>query len=150
MSVLERDVVLTGMDGGRQTMDFPITRLANVEDTADVKQTPAAGDYLPIVDSGDGGQMKKAPFSAILGPITAAQKAAETAQAAAENAQGTADGAATAAQAAQTAADSAAAAAEGAAQAAQTAQAAAEGRATMEQVNAAIQAAVLDSWEGAY
>lgn len=115
MSVLERDVVLTGMDGGRQTMDFPITRLANVEDTADVKQTPAAGDYLPIVDSGDGGQMKKAPLSAILEPIAAAQAAAGTAQTAAEAAQD-----------------------------------AAEGRATMEQVNAAIQAAVLGSWEGSY
>lgn len=150
MSVLERDVVLTGQSGGRPTMDFPITRLANIEDTADVKEAPAAGDYLPIVDSGDGGQMKKAPFSAILGSITAAQEAAGTAQAAAETAQGTADGALAAAQAAQTAADSAAAAAEGAAQAAQTAQETAEGRATIEQMNAAIQAAVLDSWEGSY
>lgn len=48
-----------------------------------------------------------------------------------------------AAQAAQEAADSAAAAA-------QAAQATAQSRATMEQVNAAIAAAVLDSWEGLY
>lgn len=143
MSVLERDVVLTGQSGGRPTMDFPITRLANVEDTADIKEAPAPGDYVAIVDSGDGGQMKKAPLSALLGPV-------ETAQAAAQAAQGTADGAVTAAAAAQSTADSAAAAAAQAAQAAQTAQQTAEGRATMEQVTAAIQAAVLNSWEGSY
>lgn len=55
-----------------------------------------------------------------------------------------------AAQGAQTTADAAATAAENAAQTAQTAQTTAEGRATMEQVNAAIAAAVLDSWEGLY
>ena len=48
-----------------------------------------------------------------------------------------------AAQAAQEAADSAATAA-------QAAQDTAQSRATMEQVNAAIAAAVLDSWEGSY
>lgn len=90
MSVLERDVVLTGKDGG---------------------------------------QMKKTPLSAILGPAAAAMEAAQAAQGAAVNA---------------------ASAASGAAQAARTAQAAAEGRATMEQVNAAIAAAVLDSWGGSY
>lgn len=122
MSVLERDVVLTGKDGGRPTIDFPITRLGNLEDSAEVKETPAEGDFLPIVDGADGGQMKKTPLSAILGPAAAAQAAAEAAQSAAGSA----------------------------AQAARTAQAAAESRATMEQVNAAIAAAVLDSWEGSY
>ena len=129
MSVLERDVVLTGKDGGQNTIDFPITRLGNLEDSAEVKEAPAEGDFLPIVDGADGGQMKKTPVSAVLGPAAAALAAAE---------------------AAQSAADEAASTAAGAAQAAQTAQAAAEGRATMEQVNAAIAAAVLDSWEGSY
>lgn len=129
MSVLERDVVLTGQAGGQSTIDFPITRLGNLEDSAEVKETPAEGDYLPIVDGADGGQMKKTPLSAILGPAAAAMEAAEAAQSAADGAASTADAAA---------------------QAAQTAQATAEGRATMEQVNAAIAAAVLDSWEGSY
>ena len=129
MSVLERDVVLTGKDGGQNTIDFPITRLGNLEDSAEVKEAPAEGDYLALVDGADGGQMKKTPVSAVLGPAAAALAAAE---------------------AAQSAADEAASTAAGAAQAAQTAQAAAEGRATMEQVNAAIAAAVLDSWEGSY
>ena len=129
MSVLERDVVLTGKDGGQNTIDFPITRLGNLEDSAEVKESPAEGDYLPLVDGTDGGQMKKTPVSAVLGPAAAALAAAEAAQSAADNA---------------------ASAAAGAVQAAQEAKDATEGRATMEQVNAAIAAAVLDSWEGSY
>ena len=101
MPVLERDVVLMGKDGDNQTIDLPITCLKNVEDTADVKAAPTAEDYLPIVDSADGGQMKKTPLGVILGPLGEAKAAAEAA-------------------------------------------------ATMEQVNAAIQTAVLDSWEGSY
>ena len=68
MAIIERDVLLMGKDGGHQTMDFPITRLGNVEDTADVKEAPAAGDYLPIVDSEDGGQMKKTTVAALFAP----------------------------------------------------------------------------------
>ena len=122
MSVLERDVVLTGKDGGQSTIDFPITRLGKQE-------TAAEGDFLPIVDGADGGQMKKTPLSAILGPAAAALAAAQAAQSAAGGAASTANAAA---------------------QAAQDAKTMAEGRATMEQVNAAIAAAVLDSWEGSY
>lgn len=84
MAVVERDVVLMGKDGGRDTIDLPITRLGNVEDTADIKETPGAGDYLPIVDSADGGQMKKTPLSAILDPLAEAKEAAEAAQRTAE------------------------------------------------------------------
>lgn len=72
MAVMERDVLLMGKDGDRQTMDFPITRLGNVEDTADVKDFPVAGDYLPIVDSKDGGQMKKTTVAALFAPFEAA------------------------------------------------------------------------------
>ena len=80
MGIIERDVVLMGKDGGHQTMDFPITRLGNVEDTADVKTAPAAGDYLPIVDSEDGGQMKKTTVAALFAPFEAAvQEALEDA-----------------------------------------------------------------------
>jgi len=113
--MLERDVVLMGRDGGSDTIDLPITCLKNIEDTADVKQTPAAEDFLPIVDSADGGQMKKAPLSAILEPISAASAAVQEAKETAE-----------------------------------AAQAAAGAAATMAQVDAAIQGAVLDSWEGSY
>ena len=101
MPVFERDVVLMGKDGGNQTIDLPITCLKNVEDTADVKEAPTAEDYLPIIDSADGGQMKKTPLSVVLEPLEEAKATAEAA-------------------------------------------------ATMEQVNTAIQAAVLDSWEGSY
>lgn len=70
MAVIERDVVLQGKTSeGNQTIDLPITRLANVEDTADVKETPAEGDYIPIIDGADNGQMKKTPFSAIAGAM---------------------------------------------------------------------------------
>lgn len=71
MAILERDVVLQGMQDGQKTMDFPITRLANVEDAADVKEVPAAGDYIPVMDSADGGQMKKTLWSAIAGLFAA-------------------------------------------------------------------------------
>lgn len=108
MQVLERDVVLMGKDGDNQTIDLPVTSLKNVEDTAAVKEAPTAEDYLPIVDSADGGQMKKTPLSVILEPLEAAGAVAQEAKATAEAA------------------------------------------ATMEQVNAAIQVAVLDSWEGSY
>ena len=65
MAILERDVVLQGVQDGQQTMDFPVTRLGLVEDTAPVKAAPVSGDYIPIMDSADGGQMKKAPVSAL-------------------------------------------------------------------------------------
>jgi len=65
MAIVERDVVLQSKDAdGNQTIDFPITRLANVEDAADVKITPENGDYLALVDSSDKGQMKKVPAEA--------------------------------------------------------------------------------------
>lgn len=66
MAIKERDVLLQGQENGEQTMDFPITRLANVEGDADVKSVPGDNDYIPIVDSADGGQMKKTPASVFL------------------------------------------------------------------------------------
>lgn len=68
MATIERDVVLEGKDdSGNATIDFPITRLGNVEDTAEVKAAPGDGDYIPIVDMADGGQMKKVPAAALAG-----------------------------------------------------------------------------------
>lgn len=87
---------------------------------------------------------------------SAAETAAQAAQDAArakEDAQTASDAAATAqgaAEGAQTAAQSAGEAAQAAALDAKEAKEAAQGAATMEQVNGAIRAAVLDSWEGSY
>ena len=123
MAVVERDVVLQGKDkDGNQTIDLPITRLGNIEDSADVKEQPVAEDYIPVMDSADGGQMKKAPVSFILTPAEEAGIAAAAAQQAAAEAVETAN----------------------------TAQQTAEAAVTQQQLAAAIQAAVLDSWEGEY
>jgi hypothetical protein len=66
MATIERDVVLQSVDdSGNPTIDLPITRLGNIEDTADVKTTPTSADYVPIIDSADNGQMKKAPMSSV-------------------------------------------------------------------------------------
>lgn len=92
-----------------------------------------AGTAAGLLKAHDG---NKAAHSDLRALVSAAQTAAEGAGSAAGSAQETADGAA--------------AAASSALQAAQAAQQAAEARATMAQVNAAIAAAILDSWEGAY
>ena len=64
MAVKKRDVVLVGKNAaGDTTIDMPITRLGNIEDNAEVKENPSAGDYIPIIDSEDGGQMKKIPYT---------------------------------------------------------------------------------------
>lgn len=68
MPIIERDVVLQGVDGnGNPTIDLPITRLGNIEDTAEVKETPEAGDFIPVIDSADQGQMKKTPWAGLQG-----------------------------------------------------------------------------------
>lgn len=65
MSVIERDVVLIGKDeDGNECIDLPITRLGNIEDTADTKEALADNDHIPLVDSADNGKMKKIPWSA--------------------------------------------------------------------------------------
>lgn len=66
MPIKERDVVLQGRDGGEDTIDLPVTRLANVESGAEVKAEPAQGDYIPIIDSADNEQMKKFPAGWLL------------------------------------------------------------------------------------
>lgn len=63
--MLERDVVLCSKENGQDTIDLPITRLGNIEDSAEVKTAPESGDYIPVVDTADGGQMKKVPWDDI-------------------------------------------------------------------------------------
>lgn len=63
MAVTERDVVLMSQSGGGQSMDYPITRLRNIEATAEVKSAPAEGDYIPLLDGADSAQMKKVGWS---------------------------------------------------------------------------------------
>lgn len=59
MAIIERDIVLMSKDeNGNTTIDKPITRLANIEADADVKEALADGDFIPIIDSEDGEQMK--------------------------------------------------------------------------------------------
>ncbi len=70
--MIERDVVQQGRQNGQMTMDFPITKLRNVEDAAEVKGSLAEGDYIPVMDGADGGQMKKAPFSALASALASA------------------------------------------------------------------------------
>ena len=66
MSVKKCDVVLMGKNAaGEQTVNMPLTRLGNIEDDAEIKEKPAAGDYIPIMDMEDGGQMKKFPYTSL-------------------------------------------------------------------------------------
>ncbi len=67
MSLIERDVVLTSKQDGQDTLDMPITRLANVEGDADVKDSIGNGDYVALIDSADGNKMKKVSAKNIKG-----------------------------------------------------------------------------------
>lgn len=61
--IVERDVALSGRtEDGQATLDLPITRLGNIEDSADVKETPEDADYFPIADNKTG-KLKKTPWS---------------------------------------------------------------------------------------
>lgn len=69
-NIMERDIVMQGQDdSGNPTIDLPITRLGNIEDTADVKDELAATDYLPLLDMADNGQMKKILASVLLAAV---------------------------------------------------------------------------------
>lgn len=65
MAVNERDVVLMSQTDGNQNMDYPITRLKNIEATADEKSAIADTDYIPLVDSADSAQMKKVTWGVV-------------------------------------------------------------------------------------
>lgn len=66
MSINKRNIVLMGKTADGNTIDMPITRLGNIDDDAEIKETPDVNDYIPIIDMSDGGQMKKTPYTAPL------------------------------------------------------------------------------------
>lgn len=76
MAVVEQDVVLEGRDAeGNRTLALPITRLGNIEDTAEVKAAPEGADYIPLVDTAGNGQMKKVTVEALAGAIKSGLRA---------------------------------------------------------------------------
>lgn len=80
MPIKERDIVLQGRDGGEDTIDLPITRLGNIESGAEVKEKPAQGDYIPIIDSEDSEQMKKFPAKVLTDAVATADRALKAVQ----------------------------------------------------------------------
>lgn len=80
MPIKERDIVLQGRDGGEDTIDLPITRLGNVESGAEVKEEPAQGDYIPLIDSADNEQMKKFPAKVLTDARETAERALKAVQ----------------------------------------------------------------------
>ncbi len=68
--IIERDVVLIGKtEEGNDTFDLPVTRLGNIEDSAEVKENPETNDYFPVIDMSDHGKMKKTSLGRILTPL---------------------------------------------------------------------------------
>lgn len=76
MAVNERDVVLMSRTDGVQNMDYPITRLKNIEATADEKSAIADGDYIPLLDSADSEQMKKVAWGVVKSALGGSESAA--------------------------------------------------------------------------
>ena len=69
MAVKERDVVLMGKDGADQTIDLPVTRLGNIENSATTKTSLADADTIPAIDSADGQEMKKISWANLVTAI---------------------------------------------------------------------------------
>ncbi len=72
MAVTERDIVLQSNNDGKLTIDLPVTALKNVNDNAIVKEVPEDTDYIPVVDTGDNGCMKKVLWSAVKSSLSGA------------------------------------------------------------------------------
>lgn len=95
----EQTTVISTTVNGETRLLMPITKLECVEDTATVVDAAVDGDFIPIMDSNNRGQMKKISVRSLLGNIiktandaadaakTAIDKATE-AQEAVSNAQG--------------------------------------------------------------
>lgn len=65
----QRDVVLPGWDeSGNSTLDFPITRLGNIENGAEDVDALDGNDYVAIAPA-TGGRFKRARFAKILSAI---------------------------------------------------------------------------------
>lgn len=68
--IIERDVVLIGKtEEGNDTFDLPVTRLGNIEDSAEVKEKPGTNDFFPVIDMSDHGKMKKTSLDGVLAPL---------------------------------------------------------------------------------
>lgn len=65
MAVKECDVVLMSRKDGEQSLNYPITRLKNIDAAAEEKSAPASGDYIPLLDGADGAQMKKVAWEQV-------------------------------------------------------------------------------------
>jgi len=111
-TVLHTKAVIDGVE--QEVLVMPITRLDCIEDTAAVAETASDEDYIPVIDSADGGQMKKIKAKTLFGAdspvgtaVSDAKAEAAAAKAAAETAQTAAANAAAAASEAQSAAQSA-------------------------------------------
>lgn len=65
MAVKECDVVLISRKDGEQSLNYPITRLKNIDAAAEEKTAPAPGDYIPLLDGADGAQMKKVAWEQV-------------------------------------------------------------------------------------
>lgn len=58
------------VDGVKQdVLLMPITRLDCIEDSAETVSDASGGDYIPVMDSADGGQMKKISAKNFLKPL---------------------------------------------------------------------------------
>ncbi len=63
----QRDLVITGRDEqGTVTLDFPITRLGNIENDADAAESVAGDDFIPVSAPTDGSKFKHATVTQIL------------------------------------------------------------------------------------
>lgn len=65
MGQVIKNAVLETRKNGDQVVVMPVTALRNILDNADIKESAAGEDYIPIIDSSDDGRMKKIPFSLI-------------------------------------------------------------------------------------
>ncbi len=75
MASIEKNIVFIGRDKADNTLIYlPLTDLNNIKDTADVKTAPTTGDYVPVIDGADNGQMKKTTVDALAGYAAEAVK----------------------------------------------------------------------------
>lgn len=73
---LEWDAVLEGRDAaGNRALVLPVTRLGLIEADAEVKAAPAGTDYLPLVDTAGGSQMKKVTVEALAAAVKSGLRA---------------------------------------------------------------------------
>ena len=68
--------MLEGRDAaGNKALVLPVTRLGLIEADAEVKAAPAGTDYLPLVDTAGGSQMKKVTVEALAAAVKSGLRA---------------------------------------------------------------------------